>query len=68
MTEEKIILIDGKEYPLTELNETARMQIANLQVVDAQIAHLQQQLAIAQTARATYASVLQVELTKTASV
>ena len=67
MTQAGTITIDGKEYALAELSDTARMQIANLQVVDAQIAHLQQQLAIAQTARAAYASVLQIELPKAAT-
>lgn len=62
------ISIDGREYVISELSETAKMQITNLQVVDAQIIHLQQQLAIAQTARAAYASVLKVELPKTETV
>lgn len=58
------ITIDGREYAVSELSDTAKMQITNLQIVDAQITHLQQQLGIAQTARAAYASVLQVELSK----
>jgi len=62
------ISIDGREYVISELSEAAKMQITNLQVVDAQIIHLQQQLAIAQTARIAYASVLKVELPKTETV
>ena len=66
MTENASITIDGKEYGLMDLSDVAKQQIANLQVVDAQIQHLQQQLAIAQTARSAYASILQVELPKLA--
>ncbi|MDD5107850.1 MAG: DUF6447 family protein [Desulfuromonadaceae bacterium] len=64
MLEAGKIIIDGVEYSLAALSEAAQTQIQNLQLVDAQIVHLQQQLAIAQTARAAYASVLQIELPK----
>ncbi len=56
------IKIDDVEYKLAALSDAAKQQLANLQVVDAQIIHLQQQLAIAQTARSAYASALQAEL------
>ncbi|ADU64992.1 hypothetical protein Selin_0235 [Desulfurispirillum indicum S5] len=64
MAEKQTITIDGKNYNLDELSEGARDQITNLRVTDQQMAQLQQQLAIAQTARAAYAQALQKELDK----
>ena len=56
------VTIDGKEYDLDQLSETAKSQLTNVRVTDQEIARLQQQLAIAQTARQTYARALQGEL------
>lgn len=56
------VTIDGTDYPLDSLSEQAKAQLTNLRVVDQEIARLQMQLAIHQTARATYARVLQAEL------
>jgi len=56
------ITIDGKEYVLDKLSDNARAQIVNLRVTDQEIARLQTQLAIVQTARAAYAQVLAAEL------
>lgn len=56
------ITIDGKEYPVAELSDQAKAQITNLRVTDMEIGRLQQQLSIAQTARAAYATALQKEL------
>ena len=65
MNEElKTITIDGKEYDLATLGDEARAQLLNLRVTDREIARLQQQLAIAQTARSAYARALQGELAK----
>jgi len=50
--------INGTNYATDRLTEAAKMQIANIQVVDGEIARLNQQLAIAQTARAAYAAAL----------
>ena len=47
------VTIDGKEYALADLSKEASQQLANLNAVDAEIRHLKQQLAIAQTARGT---------------
>ena len=52
------ITIDGNVYALDALSANARAQIVNLRVTDQEIARLQTQLAIAQTARATYARAL----------
>ena len=56
------ITIDGKDYALDKLSANARAQIVNLKVTDQEIARLQTQLAIVQTARAAYAQVLAAEL------
>ena len=56
------ITIDGVQYDLDTLNEIAKQQLVNLRVTDQEIARLQTQLAIAQTARAAYAQALAAEL------
>lgn len=56
------VTIDGKEYGPDDLNDNARAQITNLRVTEQEIARLQQQLAIAQTARTAYANALKGEL------
>ena len=61
------ITIDGVQYDLDTLNEIAKQQLVNLQVTDGEIARLQTQLAIAQTARAAYAQALKAELDKPAA-
>ncbi|NYE60329.1 hypothetical protein FHW58_001481 [Duganella sp. 1224] len=52
------ITINGTSYASENLNEAAKMQALNVQVVDAELARLQQQVAIAQTARNTYVAAL----------
>ncbi|MDR9440981.1 MAG: DUF6447 family protein [Halomonas sp.] len=60
----RTVTIDGTEYNLAELSESARNQVLNLRVTDQEIARLQQQLAIYQTARKAYARALGEELPK----
>lgn len=62
------ITIDGKEYVLDTLSADARSQIVNLRATDQEIARLQTQLAIAQTARGSYAQALAIELQKVAGL
>ncbi|MEW9586286.1 hypothetical protein [Paraburkholderia sp. DGU8] len=50
------ITLNGTNYATAKLPEEARMQVQNIQVVDAEIGRLQQQLAIAQTARNAYSA------------
>ncbi|MEP2984701.1 MAG: DUF6447 family protein [Sulfitobacter sp.] len=64
MAEGQTIDIDGKSYELDKLSDEARGQLANLQVVDAEIQRIEQRKAIAQTARNAYARALQEELAK----
>lgn len=52
------ITINSKDYAVAELSEAAKAQIANIQVADAELARLQQQLALVQTARNAYAAAL----------
>lgn len=61
-TKADTITIDGTQYALDNLSENARAQIVNLRVTDQEIARLQTQLAIAQTARAAYAKALTAQL------
>jgi len=56
------INIDGKEYALSELSDNARAQVANLQFVDAQIQQLNNEWAVADTARIGYTNALKAEL------
>lgn len=60
----KSISIDNKEYELAKLNPEARQQLTNLRVADQEIARLQVQLALAQTARNAYGQALKAELDK----
>ena len=62
--QKQTITIDGVEYNAADLSDNAKQQVANLQVTDAEIAKLKQQLAIYQTARTAYARALAAELPK----
>jgi hypothetical protein len=59
MDEEIEVTIDGVTFKLSELSDAAREQVANLRFVDAQMADLQARLAVYQTARNAYQTVLQ---------
>jgi len=59
MDDEIEVTVDGISYKLSELSEAAQEQVANLQFVDAQMAELNAKLAVYQTARNSYQSVLQ---------
>jgi len=56
--------IDDKAYNIADLSEGAKGQIVNLRVVDQEIANLQQELVIMQTARNAYGSALNTEITE----
>lgn len=59
-----IIKIDDKDYDTDKLSDEAKTQLTNLNVCDMEIQRLQAQLAIAQTARMTYARALNEALPK----
>lgn len=52
------ITINNQEYALADLSAEAQQQVANIQAVDTELAKLQQQLAIYQTARVAYVQAL----------
>ncbi len=58
------ITIDGTNYELDRLSQTARDTIASLQFVEEQILQTQNELAVADTARMAYAAALTRELQK----
>ena len=59
------ITIDDKSYDLDSLSNEAKAQLGSLRFVDSEIARLQAQLAVMQTARVGYANALKAELAKT---
>jgi hypothetical protein len=56
------VTINGKQYALSSLSDTAKSQLVNLQFVDRQIDEAKNQMAIYQAARQFYISVLTKEL------
>lgn len=58
------LTIGDKTHPIDCLSDLAKAQITNLQIVDAEILRLQQQLGIAQAARASFLTTLQTEFAK----
>ena len=62
-TDQKIT-IDEVEYKLSDLSDTAKAQLANIQFVDAQIQQLNNEWAVADTARMGYTNALKAELAK----
>ncbi len=53
-----IIKIDNKDYDTDALNTEAKQQLQMLSITEQEIKRLQAQLAIAQTARISYANAL----------
>ena len=56
------ITIDNHPYDLDALSDEAKAQLTSLQFVDAELARLQAQTAVLQTARAAYSKALQAAL------
>lgn len=56
------ITLNGTHYATANLSAAAKSQVSNIQAVDAELARLQQQLAIAQTARNAYSAALVAEI------
>lgn len=61
---EQTVSINDVTYKLSDLTEQARAQLNNLRMTDHQIEHLQNQLAIAKTARISYGRALDKALPK----
>jgi hypothetical protein len=58
------IMIDEIEYNLSDLSDHAKAQLANIQFVDSQIQQLNNEWAVADTARMAYTNALKAELIK----
>lgn len=56
------ITINDKQYVLADLSDKAQQELANIQAVDAEVARLQTQAAIFQTARNAYVNALVAEV------
>jgi hypothetical protein len=56
------ITIDNQTYDLDTLSDEARAQLQSLQFVDSELARLQAQAAVLQTARIAYSKALQAAL------
>lgn len=56
------ITIDGKEYDLDTLSNSAKEQLASLQFAQSEISRLEGNLAVYKTAAAAYSSALKNEL------
>ena len=63
-TKENKITIDGIEYNLDDLSDNSKAQIASIQFVDTQIQNLNNELAVADTARIAYTNALKAGLPK----
>lgn len=61
----KKITIDDVEYIFDDLSDNVKAQLANIEFVDQQIQQLNNEWAVADTARIGYTKALQAELSKT---
>ena len=59
-----LITIDGVDYTTNSLSDNAKAQLANIQFVDKQIQQLNNEWAVADTARIGYTRALKAELGK----
>ncbi|MDB2663054.1 DUF6447 family protein [Paracoccaceae bacterium] len=62
VTEEQKVSIDGIEYSLSDLSNEAKSQLRNIQFVDAQLLQLNNEWAVADTARIGYTNALKQEI------
>ena len=56
------VTIDGHEYDADQLSDSAKSQLVSIQFADQKINQLKQELALVQTARNAYFTVLQSEI------
>ena len=62
-SEEKVT-IDGTDYALKDLSENAKISLAHIQFVDSQLLQLNNEWAVADTARIAYTNALRAEVSK----
>ena len=60
--DEEKVTIDNIEYDLNNLSENAKVQLSNIRFVDLQLQQLNNELAVADTARIGYTKALKIEL------
>jgi len=58
------LTFDGKEYTIEDLSEGAKQQVLNIQFVDERIQQINNELAIADTARIGYSRAIKNEVSK----
>ena len=63
--EDAKLSIDGVEYSFDEISENAKAQIANIQFVDVRLQQLNNEWAVADTARMAYTNVFKREFDRT---
>ena len=56
--------IDGVDYPVDRLSETAQAQLRSLQFTEAQLQKLRNEVAVFETARAAYVAALKAEVAR----
>ena len=62
MTDEQTVTIDGTEYKLSDLSDTAKNQLMSIRSAEQEMARIQAQLGMISTARNAYVNVLKKEL------
>ena len=55
---------NGQNYPIADLSDVAKAQLQNLQVAEAEILRLKNQLALIEAAKASFVNVLKNEIAK----
>lgn len=60
--EAQTVTIDDVEYQLDKLSDNAKAQLTNIQFVDSQLQQLQNEWAVADTARIGYTNALKKEI------
>ena len=60
----EIMTVDDLDYKISEMSDPAKTQLSNIQFVDQQIQQLQNEWAVADTARLGYQAALRGELLK----
>ena len=60
--------IDGVDYPVDRLSETAQAQLRSLQFTEAQLQKLRNEVAVFETARAAYVAALKAEIARAGGV
>ena len=56
------ITVDGMEYNTEDLSDNAKAQIASLQFLEAQMAKINSEIAVYETAKSAYIQALKAEL------